>query len=148
MVSIDIENLTSQIKWNDFESFVSLILEQNNFKTKKNFRFKTKRKYEIDIVAIKNNLVLCIDCKQWKGGRYKKYSILKAINEHENRVFEFIKFLEDNEAAKSELKISNNSKFQPIIVTLLDEGLIKENNTFIIPMWKLNSFLLEIEKYL
>jgi hypothetical protein len=46
------------------------------------------------------------------------------------------------------LKISLNQKFYPLVVTLFQEDVVKENETFVVPVWKLNSFLVELELYL
>jgi len=60
-----IEEIIKDVKWQEFEKLVSEILEKHGFKCWNNFRFKTSRRYEVDIVAAKNNTTFLIDCKQW-----------------------------------------------------------------------------------
>ncbi len=148
MRSLILEDVASSISWKAFENLASEILKGNNFIVRKNFRFKTKRRYEIDLIATRGRTVLYIDCKQWRQGRNKKYAVVKAIKEQETRDNELFKFLKKNRAIAKELNISNNSKFHPMIITLLQEDVIKESNTFVVPIQKLNFFLLEIESYL
>lgn len=141
-----IEDLLEGFDWRGFEEIIGEILNSNGFKIYRNFRFKTKRRYEIDLVAIGNRRVLCIDCKQWGKGRYKKSGLRNAVEKQRERVKQLLKFLKKNPIAQDKLNLKY--EFHPLIVTLLQEELIKENGVFIVPVWKLNSFLVELEDYL
>jgi len=143
-----IEEILEKFDWKDFERTVSEIFERNDFRIKNDFRFKTRNRHQIDVVAIKENKVFCVDCKQWGGGRYKKYGLKKAVKEQEKRLEELKNFLKKNLIAQKMLKINLNDKFYSLIVTLLQEDMIKENKTFVVPVWKLNSFLVELERWI
>lgn len=60
----DILKISQYLSWRDFEKFASEILLKCGFKTLTNVRL-TKPRAEIDIVAIKSQLALSIDCKHW-----------------------------------------------------------------------------------
>jgi hypothetical protein len=60
----DIMKISQYLSWKDFEKFASEILLNCGFKTMNNVRF-TKPRAEIDIIAIKSELGLSIDCKHW-----------------------------------------------------------------------------------
>jgi len=143
-----LEDIASTITWQEFENLVSEILKENNFSVSKNFRFKINRRYEIDLIAVRRNLVLCIDCKQWKGGRSKKSSVAKAAKDQEIRLKEFVKFLKKNKDISRKMSIGKECSFIPTIITLLQEDMVKQSGTLIIPVWKLNSFLIDIDKYI
>jgi Holliday junction resolvase len=144
-----IEEVLEKFDWRGFERTVAEIFESNDFEVKQNFTFKTKRRYQIDVLARRERIVLCVDCKEWGKGRYKKTGLKYAANSQEERVNQLIKFLKKNLIAKQMLGIDlRKQKFYPLIVTLLEEGLLKESETFVVPVWKLNSFLLDIEKFL
>jgi len=143
-----IEKIIEKFDWHEFENLVAKIYENNSFLVKQNFRFKTKRRYEIDIVAIKSKIVLCVDCKEWGKGRHKKSGLINAVKKQEERMMQLENFLKRNLIARQSLNLSLNHKVYPMIVTWLQEDLIKESNTFIIPIWKLNSFLVEIYNYM
>ncbi len=66
----------------------------------------------------------------------------------EERTSQLKKFLIENPLAGKILKIDKNSKFIPIVVTLFEEDLIKENETIFVPAYKLNSFLQDIRLYI
>lgn len=141
-----LEEVLENFNWKEFEDTVAEIFAINGFKIKKNFRFKTSKRYEIDVIAVKDEHVLCVDCKEWGRGRYKKTSLIYAVEKQEKRTKEFRKFLNKNLIARSSIGIKNQS-LEPLIVTLFQEDLIKEKEVFIVPVWKLNSFLIEIEKF-
>ena len=132
----EFEKVLAKLSFQEFEDFVAWVCEKNGFRVRKNLRFKLGRKHEIDVVAEKENFVLCIDCKKWSGGRYKKSQLKKAAQAHEAKCKALQQFLKDER------------KFFSLIVTLMEEDLLTQNSTVFIPAWKLNSFLLEAERYL
>lgn len=135
-----IEEIIDGMDWREFEDICSKILEENGWKTRKNFRFRTERRYEIDILAEKSGKVLLIDCKQW-GRREGKASQLKisARKQLERmREWERINFFS---------RMGTKPSIIPIIITWLEEGIREEDGVWIIPVFKLNTFLLEIDKF-
>jgi len=144
----EIEKIIGEIDWKEFEELVSKILKKHDFETHHNFRFKTKRRYEIDIVAVKKKILLAIDCKQWGRGRYKKTGLKYAIQDQKERVKQLKKFLKNNLIGKSKLKVSKGVKFLPLIITWFEEDLLEHENVFIVPIWKFNQFLLNQSEYI
>lgn len=142
-----IEEAVANLDWKNFEKFVREIFSFNNFKTLSNFRFKTVRRFEIDVVAAKNNLIFLADCKEWDKGRYKNSGLRKAAEDQITRAREFGKFMKRNPIAKSKMKISGEAKILPIVVTWYEETISEYQNCFIIPVWKLNSFLIGYDFY-
>ena len=145
---VEIEDILKMYDWKKFESIVGEIFKENGYAVKLNFRFKTNRRYEIDVIAIRNNEMFCVDCKWWGRGRYKRTSLKGAAVSQQTRVKELIKFLKKNIIARSLLKISSNYTVYPLLVTLHEEDMVKENETFVIPAWKLNKFIVELENYI
>ncbi len=161
-----IENVLSKLDWRNFESTVAQIFSVNGFSVVKNLRFKTDRRYEVDLVAynqrvVSNHIdVFCVDCKRWGTGRYKKSALFRAADEQRKRTKEFEKFIssfkrrgdnnnrsDNRNSSASDLDglfPSHKLAFHPTIVTLYDELVSKEecpSGVLIIPVWKLNSFL-------
>jgi hypothetical protein len=143
-----VDELMSEFDWKGFESGVADIFSHNDFRTKLNFRFKNSKRYEIDLVAVRNNNVFCVDCKEWSMGRHKATALKTAVLKQEERVKEFKKFLRKNIVAKTVLKIENSADIVPLVVTLYDENIVKHGSTFVVPSWKLNTFLLNFESLL
>ncbi len=143
----NIEDVLEKYDWKKFESVIAEIFQENGFHTRQNFRFKTKRRYEIDVIAVKNNKIFCIDCKWWGRGRYKKTGFRQAIISQEGRVKELQKFLRKNPIACNLLKIMPCYMMHPLLVTLHEEDIIKERDTFLVPAWKLNNFVVDMHNY-
>ncbi|GAI11917.1 unnamed protein product, partial [marine sediment metagenome] len=65
----DIERVCKVLEWKEFENFAATAFETNNFAVKRNFRFKASgRRWEIDVLAYSEPLVVCVDCKRWRRG--------------------------------------------------------------------------------
>lgn len=135
-----IEEVLKKFDWRGFEEIVAEIFIANGFHVKNGVRFKTRKRYEIDLVAIKSEYCLCVDCKKWGGGRYKLTALREAIKRQIERTEEFKKV--------SMHSLEGKLKFYPLIVTLMEEEIKVEHNVFVIPVWKLNKFLINLEAYL
>ena len=131
-----IEEVMKDISWHEFEHTIGKILERHEFEVKRNFRFKTTKRYEIDILATKKNVVLAIDCKKWCRGRYKSSALKKAIKKQKERVRELKK-----------MRLGVFYRVYPLMVTLWEEDLILFDDVFVVPVWKLNNFILNFEGY-
>ena len=135
-----LEDVIKKFGWKFFENFVKEVLEIHSFTSFNNFRFKTVRRFEIDVLAVKGDLVLGIDCKMLSRGRYKKSEIRRAALLQEERLRELKK-------VSASFNLSGK-KFYSVLITLLEEEIVKEGNTLVIPVWKLNNFLCNLEYYL
>ncbi len=135
-----IEDILDGMDWRGFEDICSKILEENGWTTKKNFRFKTKSRHEIDILAARENKVLAIDCKHWGIRPGKKSQLRVAAEKQSKRASELgkIRFLD---------QVKPPEVF-PLIITWFEEDIIKEKDVWIVPISKLNGFLLDIESYM
>src|SRR3989338_11663133 len=80
----DLQTLSKQVKWQYFEKLVGWIFEQNGFSVKVNFVSKNPRR-QYDVVAEKFNKIFIVDCKKWKGGRYKSTQLRYAVEKHLER---------------------------------------------------------------
>lgn len=143
----EMENVLSKINWREFENFIAEIFRKHRFSVNQSFRFKTKGRHEIDILAMKGDIALAIDCKHWSAGRHKGSALDRAVKEQEDRIEELKRFIKNNAIVEKMLKVEK-TKFYSLIVTLMEEELVRVSNSFIVPAWKLNSFLLEQINYL
>ena len=139
-----IEDEVGKFDWKEFESIIGDVFRRNDFSVRNNFRFKTKRRYENDLIAVRGDLVFCVDCKRWSSGREKRWSLVKAAKEQQKRTAELGKFLRSNPIARNMMKIPGGGLI-PMVVTLHQEDIIKEGETFVVPVKKLNSFVLGFE---
>ena len=128
---INVVDISSKLNWHDFELFSSELLKYHGYTVYTNFRLKNPKR-EIDIIGIKSQKAILIDCKHWKK---KSITGLKQIVEKQkNRSKLFIQ--------KSNLKVQN---VFPIVLTFLPNGNSFINGVPIISINKLNSFLLDFD---
>ena len=127
-----IEEIFSLLDWKEFEEKVEDIFKVHGFKTIKNFRFKTTKRFEVDILAEKRELLFVVDCKQWRGGRYKASALKEAAKKNLERAKEI-----------KNLLIGGSKTVIPIIITLFDEAFYEYEGVYIVPLFKLNAFLLD-----
>lgn len=128
---INVVDISSKLNWHDFELFSSELLKYHGYTVYTNFRLKNPKR-EIDIIGIKSQKALLIDCKHWKK---KSITGLKQIVEKQkNRSKLFIQ--------KSNMKVQN---VFPIVLTFLPNGNSFINGVPIISINKLNSFLLDFD---
>jgi len=143
----DLEEIIKDFDWKTFEKIVAHIFEMNGFKVKTNFRFKTSRRFEVDVIAISDLYVFCVECKEWGRGRQKTSGLKKAVEMQEVRMRELKKSLNHNPIANKMLKIAKQIFFS-LVVTWHEEELIKESSTLVVPIWKLNEFIRNFENYI
>ena len=143
----EIEKTLEGIDWKEFEEFVAQVFEKHEFNVFRNFRFKTKKRYEIDILAFRNGLIVAVDCKKWKRGRYKRSGLKHAVQTQVERINELRKFLFEEFTLQDKFN-PKSTKFFPLIVSWFEEDLTEYKNVFVVPVWKLNQFLLSLSEYI
>ncbi|TXT53479.1 MAG: hypothetical protein BAJALOKI2v1_950010 [Promethearchaeota archaeon] len=158
----DIKNLSEILDYSGFEALIEEILRRNNMKTIKNFRFtdksdlkyKTKQKrYEIDVIAIRQKVMLVIDAKQWK-----KRDSYSAINKAANLQLQRVIALRSNPDIFGDLitnvlktKLSKNRYLPltilPMMVTFEESGYKLNNKQIpLVSIAQLNSFVQELSR--
>lgn len=130
----DIEEILQDMNWQEFEQTTSEILKKHRYETEINVWFTADRRFEIDVVAEKLSKVLCIDCKKWGMRKGKTTALKYAVDDQIERAE---KFKEKKEIDK---------KIYPVIITFLQENIEFEKEVPIVPVGKLNSFLINLQK--
>ena len=123
-----IEEVSECLDWRDFEGLVSQILLENGFEVEKNVIF-TKPRMEIDVVGVKLNVVILIDCKHWK--RMSNSALNEIVRKQVDRVRRYADEISDIMTV-------------PVIVTLHQEQISFINKVPIVPIMQLSSFLDEL----
>jgi Holliday junction resolvase-like predicted endonuclease len=140
---IDIEKICTALGWREFEDLAILILEYNGFKTLKHYRFKSLvRRYEIDILAYRNSVILSIDCKRWKRS-WQKAATRRIIHAQVERTKALIQSFS---SLTNFFKITNliNIGFIPLIVTLSETPYKIYEKVPAVPIFHFQNFLDEM----
>ncbi len=133
----NIEEILKEHAWQEFEAIVAQILEEHGFEIERNVRFTlNKKRHEIDIIASRFDEILCVDCKKWNMRQGKTTALKYAAADQIVRAKNYKKF-----------KKLKKKKIYPLIVTFLEENIFFADKVPIVPVWKLNDFMLEFPEY-
>jgi len=119
-----VDEVSRSLDWKDFESLAAEILEASEFETTRNL-ILTKPRMQIDVVGVKSDVAILIDCKHWR--RASQSSLEKAVKKQIERTKRF-------------LKTENVKTAIPAIVTLYQEKLMFIDKVPVIPIFQLSSF--------
>jgi hypothetical protein len=130
----DLERVSEESLWQNFERLAAFIFEKNDFRTKTNtVKTWNKKRRQYDVIAKKGNQTFLAECKKWAGNRYRLSALKRAIVQHKERTL-FFENITHEEAI-------------PIIVTLIEEEILVFEGVPIVPVHKLNSFIGELETH-
>ncbi len=133
----NIEEILKDHAWQEFEEIVSQILSEHGFDVQRNVRFTlNKKRHEIDIIAARFDELLCIDCKKWSMRPGKTTALKEAAKKQIERAKNYKKF-----------KKLKKKKIYPMVVTFLEENIAFADKVPIVPIWRLNDFMIEFPEY-
>jgi len=137
---VPIDVACKHVSWKDFELTVKNIFEVMGYETLLRQRLKVEKKgFEVDVLAVREDLILCVDCKHWKRGLGVATldRIVKNQIERAEAVTKNLKKISE----KAGVRLKENVKILPIIVTLVEANHKVYAKVPIVPILKLKSFL-------
>lgn len=143
------EIVVNLLSWKDFEALVAGILEENNYRCVESFRRRGTSKMqgmEIDVIGVRGERIVAVDAKMW-GVRTGKSSALKSAAERQKERTARLCGEIERLAEKIGGLPHGTYTLTPILVTWLVEEVILNEGVPIVPVFKLNSFILEISNY-
>lgn len=123
-----IDEVAEQISWKDFEGLAAEILESNGFDVTRNLILKKPRR-EIDVIGIKQDTAILVDCKHWKRS---STSALHSMTKKQT------------ERAKLYVTSYDIQEAIPVIVTLYQDAVGLVDRVPVVPIFKFQSFLDEM----
>jgi Holliday junction resolvase-like predicted endonuclease len=136
----DVENVCKVLEWKEFENFTAQAFEKNNFTVQRNFRFKAaQRRWEIDVVAYSEPIIVCIDCKRWRRG-WGNSAITRIAAKQAQRTQVLAKSL-DFLQQKLKLKNWTHATFFPAVLSLFPGPVKFYNKVPVIPILQLQNFV-------
>ncbi len=128
----DIQECSKLLSWKDFEYFTSELLSLFEYQTKVNILL-SKPRAQLDVIGIKNDFAITIDCKHWK---YSNKTTLTIYAEKQIR--RTMLWLEREKKITQAL---------PMIITLDNATFKFINGVPVVPILTLKSFLKEFDKH-
>ncbi len=130
----DLERVSEEVIWQNFERLTGFIFEKNDFRVKVNtVKIYNKKRRQYDVIAEKSNQTFLVECKKWAGNRYRLSALKKAVEQHKERTT-FYQSITDEDAI-------------PLIVTLIEEEILFYEGVPMVPIQKLNSFISELDNH-
>ena len=142
----DLEHVSQLLQWQEFESISVIALERNGYNVAKNVRFKnSKRRWELDVVACKKPLVLCIDCKHWQ--RALHLSVLKKIVDEQIERTKALAEVLPSPTIKIGCNAWTRTIFVPAVLSLVESKFQFYDDVPVIPILKIQDFLNQLPAY-
>jgi len=143
----DIERVCKVLEWIEFENFTATAFEKNNFVVKRRFRFKaSQRRWEIDVLAYSEPIMLCVDCKRWRRG-WGNSAITKVAAAQAQRTEVLAKNLQD---IQREIGLINwrEATLFPVILSLFPGPVKFYDKVPVVPILQLQNFLDEFQGHI
>ena len=128
----DIHECSKLLSWKDFEYFTSELLNLFEYSTRVNIVL-SKPRAQLDVIGIKNNFAITIDCKHWKYNNKTSLSIYA-----EKQIRRTLLWFQREKTI---------TKVLPMILTLYSANFGFINGVPTVPILTLKSFLNEFDKY-
>jgi len=142
----DVENVSSLLRWQEFEEIAALALKNNGYAVSKNIRFKQSgRRWEIDVVGCRKPLVICVDCKHWQ--RAIAPSALKTIVDSQVKRTRGLADILPSPLLKLECTKWGEAKFIPAILSIIPSAFKFYAQVPVVPILQLQDFLNQLPAY-
>ena len=142
----DMESVSKSLEWSEFEDFVSHAFTENGYKVSHHFRFSSdQRRWEIDLLAIKNPFLIIAECKHWLRG-LGVTGAEKIARDHLARTEAFSEALLSL-TARVGLKGWTQAILAPVLISLTHNRNRFYLNVPVVPVLQLPSFLADLPAY-
>lgn len=139
----DIERACKFLEWKEFENMAATAFENDRYRVRRNFHFKTHdKRWEIDLLAFKQPLITCIDCKHWQH-HWSRASIVKAAEAQTERTQALAEGLE-RFVDTLELNKWHQATLIPVVLSLIPGTFKFHNNTPIVSILQMQNFINEL----
>jgi hypothetical protein len=143
----DFESVCNFLEWNEFEKIAATTFEFNHFNVIKGLRFKgAGRRWEVDILGLREPIIVSADCKHWHRG-WTKSAITKTIDAQIKRTQALA-----NAAPTLREKIGlanwKEAALIPMVLSLFPAPLKFYRNTPVVPILQLQDFLNELPAHI
>ncbi|MEM0376673.1 MAG: restriction endonuclease [Thermofilum sp.] len=127
--------------WSTLEELVGVLLEEHGFTCRRNVRVKLAgRRYEIDLLALKGDILLCVDCKRWIKARVSE--LKRAAINQKDRCGAVARLIESGEVPC--LGIAAEVKVFPVIVPLHSTAISSHEGVLVVGIYDLSAILRDI----
>ena len=145
----NIAQVVDLLTWKDFEGFVASILSDNSYRCIESYRRRGNsmiRGMEIDVIGVKGDIIVAIDAKMWSIRSGKTSALKTATEKQKKRTWELSEEL-DKLSKKIGVLAEKTYRLFPVLATWLVEEVELHEGVPVVPVFKLNSFILDLDQY-
>ncbi len=139
-----LESVSRRLSWREFEEVVGQILEANHYFTLRNLVIRCgKRRFQIDLIGLREPLLLCIDCKHWKrSGK----AMFKAADKQLERT---VALAENLKSLSGRLRVGSWKAVTliPLLTVLYDASERIYNRIPVVSVSRMREFINKIDPY-
>lgn len=143
----DFERVCTALDWREFEGVATQAFEVNNYNAIRNLRFKERggKRWEIDLIAFRQPLILSVDCKHWQH-RWTRAPVVEMVEKQVERTRAFSEALP---SIRHKIRLDGWKQVIviPMILSLIQAPFKFHNSTPIVAVLQLQSFLNELPAY-
>ncbi len=146
-LGVDFERVCRFLTWTEFEDIAVLAFEANGFAVQKHFRFKgSGRRWEVDILGLREPIVASVDCKHWHQG-WRGASSAKAAEQQAQRTEALTQAL-PTLLGRIDIGRWRRAFFVPLILSLVPSMHKFHRGVPIVPVLQLRDFLQEMPAHI
>jgi hypothetical protein len=145
----EIESVIERMTWKDFEGFVARVFAENDYDCVESFRRrggKLAKGMEVDVIGVRGNTLVAVDAKMWGVRSGKSSALMSAAEKQKERTAKLPDQIEKLSGKLGRMKPGLYAVI-PVLVTWLIEDIEFHDGVPIVPIFRLNSFLLDLPVY-
>ena len=139
----DLERVCVFLSWAEFEMMAGQAFETNGYSVVRNLHFRHGRnRWEMDVLGLKNPLIICADCKHWRHG-WRSAATVKAVEAQVERTKALAEVL-PSIVQKVGLEGWRSATLVPLVLSLLPGPHRFYNTVPVVPILQLQDFISEV----
>lgn len=142
-LGVDFERICSLLSWKEFEGMTAQAFEANGFRVIRNFHFKNlSKRWEIDVLGMKQPMILCADCKHWKRG-WRNAASANAAQSQVERTAALSEVLPQYSRILG-IESWTQTRLVPMVLSLVQGPSKFHNGAPVVPVLQIQDFINEI----
>jgi hypothetical protein len=144
-----ITSAVEQMTWKDFEGFIARILIENNYECTESYRRRGNldiQGMEIDVIGVRGRKIVSVDAKLWGTRGGKSAALRTAAENQRDRSARLTQEMERLSAKMTGMKPGTYKVF-PVLVTWLVEDVEIHEGVCVVPIFRFNSFVVDMDQY-
>lgn len=139
----DFERVCNLLSWKEFEGVTAQAFEANGYRVVRNLHFRSlSRRWEIDVLGLKQPIALCADCKHWKRG-WRNAASASAVQAQIERTKALYEALPGYSRILG-IESWTQARLVPMVLSLVRGPSKFHNDVPVVPILQIQEFITEV----